>query len=70
MAIYKKEKPDGVIVQLGGQTPLKLARALEKRGVPIMGTSPDSIDRAEDRKRFAEVLEKLKLKSPDKRYRK
>ncbi|MCU0825542.1 MAG: carbamoyl-phosphate synthase large subunit, partial [Leptospira sp.] len=65
MAIYKKEKPDGVIVQLGGQTPLKLARALEKRGVPIMGTSPDSIDRAEDRKRFAEVLEKLKLKSPD-----
>ncbi|TGL90935.1 carbamoyl-phosphate synthase large subunit [Leptospira congkakensis] len=65
MAIFKKEKPDGVIVQLGGQTPLKLAKALEKRGVPIMGTSPDSIDRAEDRKRFAEVLEKLNLKSPD-----
>lgn len=65
MAIYNKEKPDGVIVQLGGQTPLKLARDLEKRGVPIMGTSPDSIDRAEDRKRFAEVLDKLKLKSPD-----
>ncbi|TGL31249.1 carbamoyl-phosphate synthase large subunit, partial [Leptospira bourretii] len=65
MAIFKKEKPDGVIVQLGGQTPLKLAKSLEKRGVPIMGTSPDSIDRAEDRKRFAEVLEKLNLKSPD-----
>jgi carbamoyl-phosphate synthase large subunit len=65
MNIYLKEKPDGVIVQLGGQTPLKLARALEKRGVPILGTSPDSIDRAEDRKRFSEVLEKLKLLSPE-----
>jgi len=65
MNIFLKEKPDGVIVQLGGQTPLKLARALEKRGVPILGTSPDSIDRAEDRKRFAEVLDKLKLLSPE-----
>ncbi len=65
MNIYLKEKPDGVIVQLGGQTPLKLAKALEKRGVPILGTSPDSIDRAEDRKRFAEVLDKLKILSPD-----
>ncbi|MDZ4727486.1 MAG: carbamoyl-phosphate synthase large subunit [Leptospira sp.] len=65
MNIYLKEKPMGVIVQLGGQTPLKLARALEKRGVPILGTSPDSIDRAEDRKRFAEVLDKLKLLSPE-----
>lgn len=64
MHIYSKEKPRGVIVQLGGQTPLKLARDLEKRGVPILGTSPDSIDRAEDRKRFAEVLDKLQLKSP------
>ncbi|WCL48334.1 carbamoyl-phosphate synthase large subunit [Leptospira sp. GIMC2001] len=62
--IYRKEKPKGVIVQLGGQTPLKLARDLEKRGVPILGTSPDSIDRAEDRKRFNEVLEKLKLLAP------
>ncbi|TGN04000.1 carbamoyl-phosphate synthase large subunit [Leptospira dzoumogneensis] len=62
--IYKKEKPDGVIIQFGGQTPLKLAKDLESRGVPILGTSPDSIDRAEDRKRFAEVLEKLKLISP------
>ncbi len=64
MNIYLKEKPMGVIVQLGGQTPLKIAKALEKRGVPILGTSPDSIDRAEDRKRFAEVLEKLQLSSP------
>ncbi|GBF48697.1 carbamoyl phosphate synthase large subunit [Leptospira ryugenii] len=64
MNIFYKEKPDGVIVQLGGQTPLKLAKSLEKRGVPILGTSPDSIDRAEDRKRFSEVLEKLKLLSP------
>ncbi|TGL28381.1 carbamoyl-phosphate synthase large subunit [Leptospira koniambonensis] len=63
--IYKKEKPDGVIIQFGGQTPLKLAKDLESRGVPILGTSPDSIDRAEDRKRFAEVLEKLKLISPN-----
>jgi carbamoyl-phosphate synthase large subunit len=62
--IYKKEKPRGVIVQLGGQTPLKLARDLERMGVPILGTSPDSIDRAEDRKRFSEVLDILKLKSP------
>ncbi|MCG9874647.1 MAG: carbamoyl-phosphate synthase large subunit [Leptospiraceae bacterium] len=65
MHIYKKEKPRGVIVQLGGQTPLKLARDLEARNVPILGTSPDSIDRAEDRKRFNEVLEKLKLKAPE-----
>ena len=58
------EKPIGVIVQFGGQTPLKLANELEKRGVPILGTSPDSIDRAEDRKRFVEVLQKLNLKQP------
>jgi carbamoyl-phosphate synthase large subunit len=62
--VYKKEKPKGVIVQLGGQTPLKLARDLESRGVPILGTSPDAIDRAEDRKRFAEVLTNVNLKSP------
>jgi carbamoyl-phosphate synthase large subunit len=65
MHIYRKEKPRGVIVQLGGQTPLKLARDLEKRNVPILGTSPDSIDRAEDRKRFNEVLEKLNLRAPN-----
>ena len=64
MNIYRNEKPVGVIVQFGGQTPLKLANELEKRGVPILGTSPDSIDRAEDRKRFVEVLQKLDLKQP------
>ncbi|EPG73593.1 carbamoyl-phosphate synthase, large subunit [Leptospira fainei serovar Hurstbridge str. BUT 6] len=62
--IYQKEKPMGVIIQFGGQTPLKLAKDLERKGIPILGTSPDSIDRAEDRKRFAEVLDKLKLVSP------
>ncbi len=65
MNIYRNEKPVGVIVQFGGQTPLKLANELEKRGVPILGTSPDSIDRAEDRKRFVEVLQKLNLKQPE-----
>jgi carbamoyl-phosphate synthase large subunit len=59
--IVDKEKPDGVIVQFGGQTPLNIALALEKAGVPIIGTSPASIDRAEDRKRFAAMLRKLKL---------
>ena len=64
MAIIDKEKPYGVIVQLGGQTPLKLSVALEKAGVKILGTSSDSIDRAEDRERFDALLEKLKLKRP------
>ena len=59
--IIHREKPYGVIVQFGGQTPLKLAVPLEKEGVPILGTSPDSIDRAEDRKRFKELLDKLGL---------
>ncbi|MDD3293322.1 MAG: carbamoyl-phosphate synthase large subunit [Geobacteraceae bacterium] len=63
--IVEKEKPDGVIVQFGGQTPLKLAVALEKAGVPIIGTSPDSIDRAEDRERFQEMLHKLHLRQPE-----
>ncbi|MGQ0527665.1 MAG: carbamoyl-phosphate synthase large subunit [Alphaproteobacteria bacterium] len=54
----------GVIVQLGGQTPLKLARPLEKAGIPILGTSPDAIDLAEDRERFQKLLKKLKLKQP------
>ncbi|MBT8132178.1 MAG: carbamoyl-phosphate synthase large subunit, partial [Gammaproteobacteria bacterium] len=58
------EKPDGVIVQYGGQTPLKLARALEKAGVPIIGTSPDSIDLAEDRERFQQLINSLKLRQP------
>ncbi len=64
LEIAHVEKPDGVIVQYGGQTPLKLARALEAAGIPIIGTSPDAIDRAEDRKRFQEVVDKLKLKQP------
>jgi carbamoyl-phosphate synthase large subunit len=63
--IIETEKPEGVIVQFGGQTPLKLAVPLEKEGVKILGTSPDSIDRAEDRKRFKELLHKLDLKQPD-----
>ena len=65
LAIVDKEKPFGVIVQFGGQTPLKLAVPLEKAGVKIIGTSPDSIDRAEDRERFKELLNKLGLKQPD-----
>lgn len=63
--IYEIEKPDGVIVQFGGQTPLRLAKALEENGVKIIGTSPDSIDRAEDRERFSDVVEKLNLKQPE-----
>jgi len=64
LEIVHKEKPKGVIVQFGGQTPLKLARALEAEGVPIIGTSPESIDRAEDRERFQQMIEKLGLKQP------
>jgi carbamoyl-phosphate synthase large subunit len=62
--IIDKEKPDGVIVQFGGQTPLNLAVPLKEAGVNIIGTSPDDIDRAEDRKRFREVLFKVKLQQP------
>ncbi len=64
LAIVEKEKPTGVIVQFGGQTPLKLAIPLWNAGVPIIGTSPDAIDRAEDRKRFKELLQKLGIKQP------
>lgn len=64
LEIARVEKPEGVIVQFGGQTPLKLARALEKAGVPIIGTSPDAIDKAEDRQRFQEAVEKLQLLQP------
>jgi carbamoyl-phosphate synthase large subunit len=64
MEIIEKEKPKGVIVQYGGQTPLKLARDLEAAGAPIIGTSPDSIDLAEDRERFQKLVEKLGLKQP------
>ena len=67
LEIVHVEKPFGVIVQFGGQTPLKLARDLEANGVPIIGTSPDSIDVAEDRERFQKLLHKLKLKQPPNR---
>ncbi len=62
--IVALEKPVGVIVQFGGQTPLNLARSLEAAGVPIIGTSPDAIDRAEDRERFQQLIQKLGLKQP------
>jgi carbamoyl-phosphate synthase large subunit len=65
MNIVDREKPDGVIVQFGGQTPLKLALPLERAGVPIIGTSPDSIDLAEDRERFSELIKRLGIKQPD-----
>ena len=67
LEIVDKEKPFGVIVQYGGQTPLKLARDLEANGVPIIGTSPDSIDVAEDRERFQKLLQQLNLKQPPNR---
>src|SRR5690606_33088137 len=67
LEIVELEKPKGVIVQYGGQTPLKLARALEANGVPIIGTSPDSIDLAEDRERFQKLVDELGLKQPPNR---
>ena len=63
--IIDSEKPDGLIVQFGGQTPLNLAVPLERQGAPILGTSPDAIDRAEDRDRFCDLLRKLGLRQPD-----
>jgi carbamoyl-phosphate synthase large subunit len=65
MTIIETEKPEGVIVQFGGQTPLKLAQPLHRAGVPIIGTSPDSIDLAEDRKRFGKLIRELGLRQPD-----
>ncbi|HEV8554036.1 MAG TPA: carbamoyl-phosphate synthase large subunit [Casimicrobiaceae bacterium] len=67
LEIVHVEKPFGVIVQYGGQTPLKLARDLEKNGVPIIGTTPDMIDMAEDRERFQQLLHDLKLRQPPNR---
>jgi len=67
LEIVDKEKPAGVIVQYGGQTPLKLALDLERAGVPIIGTTPDSIDIAEDRERFQKLLHELGLKQPPNR---
>ncbi len=65
LSIYHKEKPIGVIVQFGGQTPLNIARELELAGVKILGTSPESIDLAEDRKRFKEVMTRLEIPQPE-----
>lgn len=67
LEIVELEQPKGVIVQYGGQTPLKLARALEANGVPVIGTSPDSIDLAEDRERFQKLVNELGLKQPPNR---
>ncbi|MEQ5835455.1 carbamoyl-phosphate synthase large subunit [Marinobacter sp. R17] len=64
LEIVNLEKPAGVIVQFGGQTPLKLARGLEAAGVPIIGTTPDAIDRAEDRERFQQMINRLNLRQP------
>ncbi len=65
MNIVDVEKPEGLIVQFGGQTPLNLAMRLHEAGVPIIGTSPDSIDLAEDRKRFGALLDKLRIPQPE-----
>ncbi len=65
LAIVERERPEGVIVQFGGQTPLRLAVPLERAGVRILGTPPDAIDRAEDRERFAQLLRKLDLRQPE-----
>jgi len=67
LEIVHREQPQGVIVQFGGQTPLKLARPLEAAGVPIIGTTPDSIDLAEDRERFQKLLDRLRLRQPPNR---
>ena len=64
MNIVEFERPDGVLVQFGGQTPLKIANALAAAGVPIMGTSPQDIDLAEDREKFGRILRKLKVICP------
>jgi carbamoyl-phosphate synthase large subunit len=65
LAIYLKERPEGVIVQFGGQTPLNIARELEEAGVPIIGTSPDTIDLAEDRERFRKTMQRLDIPMPE-----
>ena len=65
LAIYEKERPEGVIVQFGGQTPLNLARQLEEAGVPIIGTSPETIDLAEDRDRFRGIMARMGIPMPE-----
>src|SRR3970040_2005409 len=64
MAVFDRERPQGVIVQFGGQTPLNLALDLKRNGVPIIGTAPESIDLAEDRRRFGRLLDELKIPQP------
>ncbi len=68
LSITDIEKPEGVIVQYGGQTPLKLARKLKEKGVKILGTQPSAIEIAEDRQLFKEIIEKLNLKQPKNKY--
>ena len=65
LSIYEKEKPEGVIIQFGGQTPLNIASELEQAGVPILGTSPETIDLAEDRDRFRKVMDELGIPQPE-----
>jgi carbamoyl-phosphate synthase large subunit len=65
LEVAARERPMGAIVQFGGQTPLRLSVPLEKAGLPILGTSPDAIDRAEDRERFAQLIERLHLRQPE-----
>jgi carbamoyl-phosphate synthase large subunit len=65
LSIYEKEKPEGVIVQFGGQTPLNIAQELAEAGVRILGTAPDTIDLAEDRDRFRQIMEKLNIPQPE-----
>jgi len=65
LSIYEREKPEGIVVQFGGQTPLNIAAELEKCGVKILGTSPDIIDLAEDRDRFRQMMQKLKIPQPE-----
>ncbi len=65
LSIYEKEKPEGVIVQFGGQTPLNIARELHEAGVPILGTTPETIDLAEDRDRFRQVMQRLSIPQPE-----
>lgn len=65
LSIYEKEKPEGVIVQFGGQTPLNLANDLEEAGVKILGTTPETIDLAEDRDRFRKIMDKLSIPQPE-----
>jgi carbamoyl-phosphate synthase large subunit len=65
LAIYERERPEGIVCQFGGQTPLNIARALEDAGVPILGTSPETIDLAEDRDRFRAIMDRLGIPMPD-----